>query len=199
MKFTSDWFSHHEQSWRNIFKAVGWNGNEEKTVVEIGSFEGRSTIWILGNLLKNDESRIYCLDTWQGGVEHVRENFGDVWSRFSENISESGWQEKVVIKKGYSKGNLLDLWHNELKADFVYVDGSHQASDVLTDLVVGFEILKSGGVMICDDYVWINEDVKHVDVLNNPKIAIDAFVNINRRNIRIIRGVPLVQFAFIKI
>ena len=58
--------------------------------------------------------------------------------------------------------------------DFVYIDGSHQAPDVLMDACLTFRMLKTGGIMVFDDYLW-----KAVDgVLHQPKIAIDAFVNI---------------------
>lgn len=199
MQFSSDWFSHHKEGWSRIFQAVGWDNSQEKIAIEIGSFEGRSTLWTLENLLKHDASRIYCLDTWEGGVEHEKENFSDVWDRFNHNISELDQREKVIIKRGMSKHSLISLLGEGISADFLYVDGSHQAQDVLSDLVLGFELLKSGGVVICDDYVWMHEAVRKVDILNNPKIAIDAFVNINRRNIKIIHGLPLIQFAFVKI
>jgi len=37
--------------------------------------------------------------------------------------------------------------------------------------VLGFKLLKSGGVMAFDDYLWC-------DGVNAPKFAIDTFVNI---------------------
>ncbi len=39
-------------------------------MVEIGSFEGRSTLWILENLLRHPDSRMHCIDTFAGGAEH---------------------------------------------------------------------------------------------------------------------------------
>ncbi len=38
--------------------------------------------------------------------------------------------------------------------DFVYVDGSHRASDVLTDAVLAWPLLKAGGLLIFDDDGW---------------------------------------------
>ena len=83
-------------------------------------------------------------------------------------------------------------------ADFVYIDGSHKAADVLADLVISFELTKVGGVVICDDYVWRGESIEEVDILNNPKLAIDSFTNIYRNKLALIVDVPLRQFGFVR-
>jgi predicted O-methyltransferase YrrM len=49
------------------------------------------------------------------------------------------------------------LSSNEPPFDLIYVDGSHQASDVLTDSIITFQLLRVGGVMTFDDYVWCME------------------------------------------
>lgn len=38
--------------------------------------------------------------------------------------------------------------------DFIYVDGSHLAPDVLTDAVLSWRLLKPGSIMIFDDFLW---------------------------------------------
>lgn len=38
--------------------------------------------------------------------------------------------------------------------DFYYVDGSHVAPDVMADAVLGWRLLKPGGIMVFDDYEW---------------------------------------------
>jgi hypothetical protein len=37
--------------------------------------------------------------------------------------------------------------------------------------------------MLCDDYLWSREETARADVLGCPKLAIDAFTNIHRRQI----------------
>jgi len=58
--------------------------------------------------------------------------------------------------------------------DFIYIDGSHKAKDVLTDACMAWQLLKPEGVMVFDDYLWGDPR----DALHRPKIAIDAFTNI---------------------
>jgi len=59
--------------------------------------------------------------------------------------------------------------------DMIYIDGSHHAQDVLGDLVLSFNLLEKGGIMICDDYLWAQN---HPDMRFTPRIAINAFTEI---------------------
>ena len=56
--------------------------------------------------------------------------------------------------------------------DFVYIDGSHQAADVLEDAVLSFRLLRPGGILIFDDYLWRNYPQPQL----NPALGIDSFL-----------------------
>ena len=91
------------------------------------------------------------------------------------------------------------LSSNEPPFDLIYVDGSHQASDVLTDSIIAFQLLRVGGVMIFDDYLWCQPPASEQDTLNLPKAAIDSFVNLFQRKLRVISGLPIYQLFIEKI
>ena len=38
--------------------------------------------------------------------------------------------------------------------DLIYIDGSHFFNDVLIDAIKSFELLKKGGIIIFDDFLW---------------------------------------------
>lgn len=181
MNFSADWFSHNVPFWINTFKAAGWNPQETSTIVEIGSFEGRSTIWSCKNLLHNADSRIYCIDTFEGSVEHSNMQKSNILARFQSNIQSAGMEEKVIVRRGASWLELARLAAEGVRPDFVYVDGSHQAPDVMSDAVLSFNMLKEGGLMIFDDYHWSIEPHGQEDILNSPKLAIDMFISLYRR------------------
>ena len=82
--------------------------------------------------------------------------------------------------------------------DLVYVDGSHQAADVLVDAVLGFKLLKVGGVIAFDDYLWSEALPSGRDPLRCPKPAIDAFVNLNFRKLEVLSA-PLYQLYLQKL
>jgi predicted O-methyltransferase YrrM len=102
--------------------------------------------------------------------------------------------------KSFSDGALASLLAEGKRGyfDFIYVDGSHRAPDVLYDAVLSFRLLRVGGVIAFDDYLWDDETRKEVDPIGTPKIAIDAFTNIYSRKLRILRA-PLYQLYIQKI
>jgi predicted O-methyltransferase YrrM len=66
--------------------------------------------------------------------------------------------------------------------DFIYIDGSHTAKDVLTDACMAWPLLKQRGIMVFDDYMWGESR----DILHRPKIAIDTFTNIFAESLDIV-------------
>ena len=81
--------------------------------------------------------------------------------------------------------------------DLIYVDGSHQASDALADSVIAFQLLRV--VMIFDDYLWCQPPASEQDTLNLPKAAIDSFINLFQRKLRVISGLLIYQLYIEKI
>ena len=68
--------------------------------------------------------------------------------------------------------------------DFIYIDGSHIAKDVLTDACMAWPLLKPKGLMVFDDYMWGSPR----DILHRPKLAIDAFTNLFAEEAEIIHA-----------
>jgi predicted O-methyltransferase YrrM len=81
--------------------------------------------------------------------------------------------------------------------DFIYIDGSHMAQDVLCDAVLAFRLLRVGGVIVFDDYIWFETLPEGKDPLRCPKPAIDAFVNLHFRKVDVLTA-PLLQLLVTK-
>jgi predicted O-methyltransferase YrrM len=184
-RFTHDWFSHNIPHWERLFFGeLGWDPEAPRHVVEIGSFEGRSTLWLLHNLLRHPDSRITCIDTFEGGAEHIAPQTEGLHDRLLANIATSGMAHKTEVLRTESFDGLAQLLaRGGSGPELIYIDGSHEAPDVLADLVLGFRLAAPGGLLLCDDYLWTREATAQADVLGCPKLAIDAFTNINRRRI----------------
>lgn len=163
MVFTVDWFTGYIPAWERLFSTVG----KPEKVLEIGSFEGRSTCW----LLENTSAQVTCVDTWEGSDEHSAELKDGLFDRFSENIAP--YKDRVLINRGMS-GEVLREFPCEPTFDFVYIDGSHYSKDVLEDAVLAWRLVKPGGVILFDDYNWTLEGTELGD-LKNPRMGIDAF------------------------
>ena len=170
-----DWFESHIPYWKKyFFDDLKWNNKIPHTVIEIGSFEGLSSVWILNNLLDNKESQLYCIDTFEGSVEMDQSLVDSLYERFQNNIQTTNKVNQVVVQRGFSQRELPKLIVKDIKADFIYIDGSHLAKDVLTDAVMAWQMLASGGTMIFDDYHW---GLRSDNVLKHPKYGVDSFVN----------------------
>jgi predicted O-methyltransferase YrrM len=203
--FTNNWF---ESAARAVWDSIIPQINPTR-ILEIGSFEGASTCYLIEKVAAFKEIEIHCVDSWEGGVEHVKggsveANMTDVESRFHENtkiaINRVRNGVQLIHHKGYSDTVLAKLIAEGKQEyfDFVYVDGSHQAPDVLCDALLSFRLLKINGVMAFDDYLWQEQLSYGTDPIRCPKPAIDAFTNIYCRKIRIIQA-PLYQLYVQKI
>ena len=202
-EFTNDWFTKvAEDNWKILKPQVN-----PKKVLEIGSYEGAATSFIINNV--NDCEEIFCIDTWEGGVEHEKMDaksisMKHVEKRFDKNIEIAIKEAKsnVNIKKIKARSDdaLINLLSEGKKNyfDFIYVDGSHQAPDVLLDAILSFRLLRVGGVIAFDDYLWSEELESGRDPLRCPKPAIDAFTNLYLRKIDILSA-PLYQMYVTKI
>jgi predicted O-methyltransferase YrrM len=157
--------------------------NVEINILEIGSFEGKSTIWFLENILLNEKSTITCVDPWVSySQDHdsfisydktiYEWNCEDAKSTFLHNIELSGYQNKVIVEQGLSKDVLLKLILSKNKYDIIFIDGNHTSPFVLIDSILSWYLLKKDGLIIFDDYLWgeINSTI-------SPKLAIDSFIN----------------------
>ena len=155
MKFTQDWFTSNIGN----FEAAKLVLPDNKRILEIGCFEGRATCWMLQNML-SDDGVIYCVDTFKGGQEHEGMDLSRLRDVFEENISACAKpKQEVKILENLSFKSLAMLIMAEYLFDFIYVDGSHEIQDVITDACMAFQLLKPGGVMLFDDYEG-TEDMK---------------------------------------
>ncbi|HEY9749790.1 MAG TPA: class I SAM-dependent methyltransferase [Allocoleopsis sp.] len=170
--FTSDWFSFNIPIWQIHLQP--FVGQPNLTCLEIGSWEGRSTCWLLENVLTHPSANITCVDTFEGSFEHQAydpDYIKSLEDRFDFNIQRSGASEKVKKIVGSSHQVLKSLPLNTY--DFIYIDGSHLACDVLIDAVLSWPLVKVQGLLVFDDY-----DFKFPNNPNqNTQIGIDAFIN----------------------
>lgn len=170
MNFTQDWFSSNIPNFAECMA----NTPEKKLFLEIGVFEGRSTCWLLQNGLA-DNGTVCCVDTFNGGAEHDGVDFKEVERRFQRNTSEAmKIEQRVSLYKKRSYDALAELIKNRYPFDFIYIDGSHTAYDTLSDACMAWGMLKSGGVMLFDDYEWN----KYPELVLNPKLGIEAFLGV---------------------
>jgi predicted O-methyltransferase YrrM len=172
-QFTKDWFQWSPPVWKQLIPHLP----ERKSFLEIGSFEGRSTVWTIENMM-DDGGEIVCIDTWEGGAEHVNNEMDGAELRFEHNINtvrEKHPERRVTKCRGLSTQWLPAVTQEKYLFDFIYIDGSHIAKDVLTDACMSWPLLKRGGFMAFDDYMW---KPPGFTLLDRPKFAVDVFTTL---------------------
>jgi predicted O-methyltransferase YrrM len=191
-QFTENWFVNHLPIWRGIFSKYA-----PERILEVGSFEGRSAAYIIEECPSLAE--MVCIDTWEDypGMQWQFANvqMSAVERRFDDNMAVARHRRETPIDlrkiRDRSAHALATLVAQRQTFDLVYIDGSHMADDVLTDAVFAFQLLRPGGVMILDDYLWRDKDTGGRDILYAPKAAIDAFTNIFFKKISVMPcGIP---------
>jgi len=169
----------------DLIDYINQKKEEKKKILEIGTFVGTSAIKLV-ELIKNSE--ITVVDIWEnytevggveGTVEKIQEN--NIEQIFYKNIEKSGLKHLFTIKKGNSFDILLGLNKNNQKFDVIYVDGSHTLLDSYTDILLSFQLLEKGGVMIIDD-VPFNKG----DILNSPLEGVKYFADKHEKEIKIL-------------
>lgn len=140
-RYTQDWFSDNEATWRAHFGSLA--GRPGLRFLEIGSFEGRSACWIAEHLLSGEGSLLVCVDPLNGYPEQER--------NFDHNVGASPRTAHKVLKLRGRSCEVLPF----LPAagfDFIYIDGSHAAVDVVQDAAGAWKLLKPHGILVFDDY-----------------------------------------------
>jgi predicted O-methyltransferase YrrM len=169
-----------EREWRQIWALVdsieGWlypsEGKwlfdaarslpKDSTIVEIGSFKGRSTCCLAFGSREGNK-RIFAIDSFDGGPGLPRaHSFPD----FSQNLQRCGLSKYVEPIVGMS-GDVAKTWGKPIH--FLFIDGSHAYEDVLADFAGFFPYVVPGGVVAFHDVnenwpgvlkAW-NEDIEH--------------------------------------
>ena len=170
-EFSVDWTSHHLAVWLPIFLPLR---DRVRDVLEIGSWEGRSSVFFLEFF---PDCNLTCIDTFAGGptclplpegrvqVEHCEH-------RFDANLAP--YAERVRKIKGRSARELDRLGERGEKFDLIYIDGEHLRDDVLIDSVMAWHLLRPDGILVWDDYAWGLD----LPADRRPQQAIDAALSL---------------------
>lgn len=179
---SNDYFSMNAFNFLQSLKKI----KRFKNYLEIGSYEGNSALFVARNF---KHVTIHCVDTWLGSKEHENENFNHVEKNFLSNTQKF----KNILRFKLSSDDFFSQYQN-YKYDCIYVDGDHYYDQVYKDCINAYNSLRSGGILIFDDYTW-----KYFDkVRENPCYAINRFIKLYNDKI-IIHQVTNSQIFLIKI
>jgi len=144
-EFTEDWFGPASQ--HAVARLVDRTRGLAGRVVEVGCWEGRSTIAI-ANACYPDT--VHAVDTWEGSPGEISAELAaqrDVFARFSENVDQA------------TRGNVEPFrmdWRTYFDADagpvrFLHIDAEHTYQEVFDNITTVLPLMVAGGIICGDD------------------------------------------------
>ena len=140
-------------------------GEPNLNFLQIGAYTGDASEWLLTNILTDPSSTLLDVDTWEGSdeSEHKSINFDDVYEFYKKRMEP---YPNIRSVKNNSENFLKS---NKTTWDFIYIDGNHTEEVVWSDAIGSWPLLKSGGILAFDDYLWTGST-------DCPKPSIDKFL-----------------------
>lgn len=153
------WGSEHQ-----IFnEAIG--ASNPSIIIEVGTWKGASAHNMLNICkIRGINTEIICVDTWLGsndtlwldpnyrGSLRLKNGYPSIFWQFVYNMIKTEMIDSVYPLPMTSTAAYYLLKRFEIKADLIYIDAGHEHDEVYTDLSLYYNLLRPGGVMVCDDY-----------------------------------------------
>jgi predicted O-methyltransferase YrrM len=97
-------------------------------IVEIGSYKGKSTIYLAYGSKDSNNQKVYAIDTFEGGVDLET----NTYKSFTKNIKNAGIGDIVTPIIG-SSDDVAKTWNKEI--GLLWIDGSHEYKYVKNDFI----------------------------------------------------------------
>lgn len=119
------------------------------TIVEIGSFFGRSTVCLGLGSRAGGRARVIAVDPQFGSPKHTHLlRCDDPAPHLRANLAQAGLEPLVTVLQHTSQ-QAAPLVVGEI--DLLFIDGSHEYADVALDYALWFPKLRVGGVVAFHD------------------------------------------------
>jgi predicted O-methyltransferase YrrM len=117
---------------------------KEGYIVEIGSYKGKSTIYLAQGSLAGHQAPVVAIDPHLDCTGY----------EFLSNLDKAGVNKHVKSLHNYSWQVYWWFWHRPI--ELLFIDGSHKYKDVLFDLELYFPLVLDGGVIAFHDSVMFD-------------------------------------------
>jgi predicted O-methyltransferase YrrM len=123
--------------------------NSKFVYLEVGCFEGLSSFFVLSEYKAVDATLLDIWDMPNPNSKTLSHNFNSIENAFDDNLSRFNFT-KI---KDDSVVAMRKLFKQNKSFDFIYIDGSHNGEDILSDAIEAFKILKKEGLIFFDDFL----------------------------------------------
>jgi len=163
-----NWFNSQKHNFENHLLYL--KGKPDLRFLQIGVYTGDASMWLCENVLTDETSFLYDIDTWTGSKENAHEqiDFDKVLEFYKDRVAtlKSAVWLRMSSDEYFKQNKNIDF-------DFIYIDGDHTAEQVAKDAKNAWLQLKPNGIMAFDDYLWGAD----LEPSLTPKPAIDNFLS----------------------
>lgn len=156
------WFNEGQ---KKLYEKFVSNSSEknETNILEIGCFLGRSSFFMAEIVKKSNKNiKFHCVDYFQirddwpknsNQKQDLINKFGyDLLPQFQTHIDKLDVSDIVIPYKMSSNDALEYFKKNNMKFDYIFIDGGHAYEIVKNDIIKSLELLKPSGIISGDDY-----------------------------------------------
>lgn len=141
------WLAEGQERW---FFEAAYSLPDATTIVEIGSFKGRSTC-ALASGCRGTRKRVFAIDPFDGGPGWRGQETA-FFREFSDNVKRCGVSRYVEPIKALST-EAGRTWNRPIS--LLFIDGSHEYDAVKADFEIFFPHVLPGGIVAFHD---VSED-----------------------------------------
>ena len=182
-------------------------------IVEIGSWKGKSTIWLAEGSKAGNNVKIYAIDPHTGSSEH-REGGKAVWTfeEFKKNLENAKVSDIVVPLVKMSEEAAKDF---KEQVEFIFIDGGHEYEYVNLDCNLWFPKLVEHGIIafhdtigyqgpkqVVSDFVHKSKCIKNSGVIDSiwfaEKVRSNSLIDRIRNRYILLLG-SIYEFAFARL
>lgn len=163
--------------------------DERGDVVEVGSFQGKSTAFLAQAVKENGKGRVVSIDPHLGETHAVKggPRFGETFGKFKKNLRDLGLSKLVTPIRKTSR-EASKSWKGAIAV--LNVDALHEYEFAKEDLSLWLPYLVPGGVVICHDafspYPEVFRAVKE-KVFDSGKFR---YIGVSESQIFAVKGAP---------
>lgn len=146
-KYTRPWFLGSELN-NKLLNFV--DPHAKNVILEIGCYEGLSSVFFADNVLDNPDSTLTCVDPFLNTEnDHKQYLSNNEEHNFDYNIANCKNSNKIAVHKITSDA-FFETNHQTFT--FIYIDGCHECDFIKRDMENSFKHLEKNGIMWMDDY-----------------------------------------------
>lgn len=138
------------------------NGSGKGVIVEIGSFKGKSAIWLANGSKRVKREKVYSIDPHNIAGLLSQTKIGDVYipkdsyNSFLKNIKKARVEDWIIPIKDFSY-KVAEKWNKPIR--LLFIDGSHEYEDVKRDFLLWEPFVSKRGIIAFHDTLGKNSEI----------------------------------------